>query len=108
MADKVHWAARYKKWSRKVGLRELTRVSKPANDEKTIREKLMAKRNVLFQKFLVNPREIKLAVEIKSVDDQIAESTQRSRMGGEQHGTRGEERFSKSQKALQELRKKYF
>jgi len=55
-------------------------LSKHASNEKRIREELIAKRNVLFQRFSVNPREIKLAIEIKAVDDQIAESTQRSRM----------------------------
>ena len=55
-------------------------MSKPANDEKRIREELIAKRNLLFQRFLLNPLEIKLAIEIKAVDDQITESTQRSRI----------------------------
>jgi hypothetical protein len=45
--------------------------------EKRTREKLIAKRNLLFQWFLYNPKEIHLAIEIKALDDQIAEITQR-------------------------------
>jgi hypothetical protein len=41
------------------------------------REELISKRNLLFRRFLFNPRETHLAVEIKALDDQIAESIQR-------------------------------
>jgi hypothetical protein len=41
------------------------------------REELISKRNLLFRRFLFNPRETHLAVEVKALDDQIAESIQR-------------------------------
>ena len=41
------------------------------------REELIFKRNLLFQRFVMNPLETHLAVEIKALDDQIAESIQR-------------------------------
>lgn len=47
--------------------------------EKTIRKKrqeLKAKRNLLFQQFLKNPEDIRLALKIKMIDDQIAECTE--------------------------------
>lgn len=36
------------------------------------REELKAKRNLLFQRFLHNPQETHLALEIKIIDDQVA------------------------------------
>jgi hypothetical protein len=45
--------------------------------EKQNREELIAKRNLVFARFLENPMEIHLAIEVKAFDDQIAESTQR-------------------------------
>jgi hypothetical protein len=41
------------------------------------REALIAKRNQLFWRFLNNPKETALAIEIKLLDDRIAEITQR-------------------------------
>lgn len=41
------------------------------------REELIAKRNLLFRRFLNNPKETDLALEIKVLDDQIAKITQR-------------------------------
>ncbi len=40
------------------------------------REELKAKRNLLFRRFLQNPRETRLALEIKAIDDQVAECTE--------------------------------
>ena len=48
-----------------------------AVDEGTRRQELKAKRNRLFQKFLKNPTDVQLALEIKVMDDQVAESTNR-------------------------------
>jgi uncharacterized protein (DUF2461 family) len=47
--------------------------------EKQNREDLIAKRNLLFQRLLNSPKSIHLAIEIKALDDQIAECTQRMR-----------------------------
>jgi hypothetical protein len=47
------------------------------------REKLKAKRNLLFQRFLKNPLETHLALEIKIIDDQVAEC---SELVGRKHG----------------------
>jgi hypothetical protein len=43
-------------------------------NEQTRREVLRSKREQLFKRFWRNPSEITLAIEIKSIDDQIAES----------------------------------
>jgi hypothetical protein len=45
--------------------------------EKVKRDKLKAKRDGLYKEFLKNPQDIHLAIEIKSIDDQVAESVQR-------------------------------
>jgi hypothetical protein len=49
----------------------------PAMTEKRNREELLAKRNQLFWRFLNNPKETALAIEIKLLDDRVAEITQR-------------------------------
>ena len=46
-----------------------------AIDEKIIRDKLKTKRNLLFEKFRRNPSNTRLAIEIRSIDDQIASLT---------------------------------
>ena len=46
-----------------------------AIDEKGKRDKLKAKRNLLFERFLKNPLDTRLALEIKIIDDQVAECT---------------------------------
>jgi hypothetical protein len=46
----------------------------PAIDEKRKREALRAKRDRLFDEFSKNPSDIKLAIKIKEIDDQIAAS----------------------------------
>ena len=40
------------------------------------RDELKAKRALLFQRFLKNPLETHLALEIKIIDDQVAECTE--------------------------------
>jgi hypothetical protein len=45
-------------------------------DAKRKREELKAKRNLLFTQFLKNPRDIRLALKIKIIDDQVAEFTE--------------------------------
>jgi hypothetical protein len=55
-----------------IGLRE------PASDVKRKREALKAKRDRLFDQFLKNPSDIVLAKEIKTIDDEVADSTARS------------------------------
>ncbi len=45
-----------------------------AIDEKRKREELKAKRNLLFERYLKNPLDTRLALEIKAIDDQVAES----------------------------------
>jgi len=52
-------------------------MSETANDEKENREELKNKRNQLYKLFLKNPMYTRLAVEIKVLDDQLAEWTQR-------------------------------
>jgi len=50
-------------------------VLETAIDEKGKRDKLKAKRNLLFERFLKNPLDTRLALEIKIIDDQVAECT---------------------------------
>jgi len=52
-----------------------TRVPEAAVDNKSKREKLRAKRNLLFEKYLKNPEDTQRALEIKLLDDQVAEFT---------------------------------
>lgn len=47
-----------------------------AIDVRRKREELKAKRNLLFQRFLKNPLDTRLALKIKTIDDQVAECTQ--------------------------------
>jgi len=47
-------------------------MSETASNEMGNREELKAKRNLLFNLFLTNPRHTRLAIEIKVIDDQIA------------------------------------
>jgi hypothetical protein len=49
-----------------------------ATDARKKRKELKAKRDRLFDKFLKNPSDTLLAFEIKTIDDQIADSTERS------------------------------
>jgi hypothetical protein len=58
-------------------------VLKTAIDEHRKREKLKAARNLLFERFSRTPQDIHLAVEIKLIDDQVAEYTDRIRRNRE-------------------------
>jgi hypothetical protein len=51
------------------------RVSEIVIDEKRQREELKARRDALFEQYLKNPLKTRLALEIKTLDDQIAEHT---------------------------------
>ncbi len=51
-------------------------MSETADNEKKNRQELKNKRNQLYQLFLKNPMYTRLAVEIKFLDDQLAECTQ--------------------------------
>jgi hypothetical protein len=50
-------------------------VKEPTVDKKTIRDRLKDKRNLLFERYSKNPTNTRLAIEIKLVDDQIADLT---------------------------------
>jgi hypothetical protein len=52
-------------------------VLKIAINEDKKRKKLTAERNLLFERFSRNPLDIRLAIEIKLIDDQVAECTNR-------------------------------
>ena len=51
------------------------RVLETEIDDKSKRQKLKAKRNLLFEKYLKNPEDTQRALEIKIIDDQLAEFT---------------------------------
>ena len=51
-------------------------MSETADNEKKNRQELKNKRNQLYQLFLKNPMYTRVAVEIKVLDDQLAESGQ--------------------------------
>jgi hypothetical protein len=55
---------------------ELTRVLENVIDEQGRRDQLKAKRKRLFERFVNNPADTHLALEIKIIDDQVAECTQ--------------------------------
>jgi hypothetical protein len=44
---------------------------------KSKRDELKARRDPLFKKYLKNPQDTRLALEIKNIDDEIAECTER-------------------------------
>ncbi len=44
-----------------------------AIEEKRKREDLKAKRDLLFERYLKHPMDTRLAIEIKNIDDQIAD-----------------------------------
>lgn len=48
----------------------------PTLVEKARREGLKAKRKMLFEEYLKSPRNTRLALEIKSIDDDIAQSVE--------------------------------
>ena len=47
-------------------------------------EKLKATRNILFRHFLKNPLDTRLALKIKTIDDQIAECTEQMKQRREE------------------------
>jgi hypothetical protein len=53
-------------------------MQKPAADKNAIRE-LKAKRNLLFNQYCKSPQNTRLAIEIRLIDDQIADLTQLDR-----------------------------
>jgi len=50
-------------------------VLETAIEEKRKRDDLKAKRDLLFERYLKHPMDTRLAIEIKNIDDQIAENT---------------------------------
>jgi hypothetical protein len=59
-----------------------TNVLKTGTDEKKEREALKEKRDQLFALLVRNPQDTGLAVEIKLIDDQIAECTKQMKKNG--------------------------
>jgi hypothetical protein len=51
-------------------------VQKPGIDEKKLRDQLKQKRNLLVETYSKNPMQTRLAIEIKLIDDRIAELTE--------------------------------
>jgi len=49
-------------------------VLETAIEEKRKRDDLKAKRDLLFERYLKHPMDTRLAIEIKNIDDQIAET----------------------------------
>ena len=47
-------------------------------DERKKRKELTTKRNLLFAQYLKNPQDIRLALEIKRIDDQVAQSIEQT------------------------------
>jgi hypothetical protein len=52
-------------------------MQKAVNDEMEIREQLKAKRNRLFNRYFKNPMNTSLAIEIRLIDDRVAEILER-------------------------------
>jgi hypothetical protein len=59
--------------------RGLTRLLDTAIEEKRKREELKAKRDLLFERYLKHPMETQLALEIKVIDDRLAEDTKQTK-----------------------------
>ena len=51
-------------------------VQKPAIDKKKVRDQLKQERNLLVETYLKNPMQTRLAIEIKFIDDRVAELTE--------------------------------
>lgn len=51
-------------------------MQKPGIDEKKVRDQLKQERNLLVETYLKNPMQTHLAIEIKLIDDRIAELTE--------------------------------
>jgi hypothetical protein len=63
-----------RKW-RILGLVRSNPLREAAADDTTKREELKNKRNLLFERYLKNPEDTNRALEIKIIDDQVAEYT---------------------------------
>ena len=48
----------------------------PAIDKKKIRDQLKTRRNLLFDEFSKNPMNTRLAIELRLIDDKVAELTE--------------------------------
>jgi hypothetical protein len=48
-------------------------------DETSEHQEMKAKRNLLFKQFVAHPSDIHISVQIKKIDDQIAELNERAR-----------------------------
>ncbi len=51
-------------------------MQKPAIDKKKVRDQLKQERNLLVETYLKNPIQTHLAIEIKFIDDRVAELTE--------------------------------
>lgn len=51
-------------------------MQKPGIDEKKVRDQLKQERNLLVETYLKNPMQTHLSIEIKFIDDRIAELTE--------------------------------
>jgi hypothetical protein len=51
-------------------------MQKPSTDKNIIRDQLKAKRNLLFDQYCQSPQSTRLAIEIRLIDDQVAELIQ--------------------------------
>ena len=51
-------------------------MRKPAVDKKKVRDQLKQERNLLVETYLKNPMQTRLAIEIKFIDDRVAELTE--------------------------------
>ncbi len=51
-------------------------MRKPTIDETTIRDQLKAKRSLLFEEYSKNPTNTRLALEIRLIDDLVADLTE--------------------------------
>jgi len=51
-------------------------MQKPTNSEKRVRDLLKTKRDLLLEEYFKNPMNTRLAIEIRMIDDQIAEVTE--------------------------------
>jgi hypothetical protein len=52
-------------------------MSASSVDRRIELEQLKARRNLLFKQFVEHPSDIRISLEIKKIDDQIAEFTER-------------------------------
>jgi hypothetical protein len=63
----------------RIVLTEASLMLEPVlTDERKKRKELTAKRNLLFAEYLKNPQDIRLALEIKLIDDQVAQSIEQT------------------------------